>query len=132
MAGSYFTDLAVWQKSMDLSAEIYKIVKFLPREELYCLSDQMRRAVISIPSNIAEGNQRASLREYIHFLYIAKVSLGELVTQIMLCEQMKYIDEEKKDELVIKCSEVGRMQSGLINNLNSRLNTQTRQEGTKK
>ena len=132
MAGSYFTDLAVWQKSMDLSAEIYKIVKFLPREELYCLSDQMRRAVISIPSNIAEGNQRASLREYIHFLYIAKVSLGELVTQIMLCEQMKYIDEEKKDELVIKCSEVGRMLSGLINNLNSRLNTQTRQEGTKK
>ena len=122
MAVSYFTELLVWQKSMDLSEEIYKAVKLLPREELYGLSDQMRRAAISVPSNIAEGNQRASIREYTRFLYIAKGSLGELITQIMLCERMGYMKKDKMENLVERCFEIGRMLSGLINKLNSQLN----------
>ena len=122
MPVSYFMDLKVWQKSMDLSAEIYNIVRLLPREELYGLSDQMRRAVISIPSNIAEGNQRASLREYIRFLYIAKGSLAELITQIMLCERMGFMKIEKKEQLVEQCFEIGRMLCGLINKLNVQAN----------
>lgn len=117
MAVSYFTELTVWQKSMDLSADIYAAVKLLPREETYGLSDQMRRAVISIPSNIAEGNQRASKREYSQFLYIAKGSLAELITQIMLCERLGYMKKEKKEQLIEQCFEIGRMLSGLINKL---------------
>ena len=117
MAVSYFTELTVWQKSIDLSADIYAAVKLLPREETYGLSDQMRRAVISIPSNIAEGNQRASKREYSQFLYIAKGSLAELITQIMLCERLGYMKKEKKEQLIEQCFEIGRMLSGLINKL---------------
>ena len=122
MAFSYFTELKVWQKSMNLSVEIYDAVKLLPKEELYGLSDQMRRAVISIPSNIAEGNQRASIREYIRFLYIAKGSLAELITQIILCQRMGYLKKDKKEQLVEQCYEIGRMLSGLINKLNNQAN----------
>ena len=121
MAILYFTDLDVWQKSMDLSVEIFKTVKFLPKEELYGLSDQMRRAVISIPSNIAEGHQRESTKDYIRFLYISKGSLGELITQIMLCERLGFINTETKDSLVSKCYEIGKILSKMINGLNNRL-----------
>ena len=66
-----YKDLIVWQKAMDLSVEIYRLVKKLPKEELYCLSDQMRRSAISIPSNIAEGKSRTSQKEFSYFLSIA-------------------------------------------------------------
>ena len=85
-----YKDLMVWQKSMNLAVSIYQTAKLLPKEELYCLSDQMRRAVVSIPSNIAEGNQRKSTRDNIRFLNIARGSLGELEMQIMLCERLGY------------------------------------------
>ena len=117
MTINYYSDLKVWQKSMDLAIAVYNNVKFLPREELYGLSDQMRRAVVSIPSNIAEGHQRNSLREYIHFLYIAKGSLGELETQILLCENFGYFDIEIARQMKVLCTEVGRMLNGLIKNL---------------
>ena len=130
MAILYFTDLDVWQKSMDLSVEIFKTVKFLPKEELYGLSDQMRRAVISIPSNIAEGHQRGSTKDYIRFLYISKGSLGELITQIMLCERLGYIEEQKSHELINKCVEIQRMVSGLVNSLLLRLQKETQREKT--
>ena len=82
---SNYKELDVWKKSMEVAIKVYKLVKFLPSEEKFCLSDQMRRAVISIPSNIAEGNQRYSSREYKHFLTISKGSLAELETQLLLC-----------------------------------------------
>ena len=75
-----FQDLIVWQESMQLAKEIYKLVKLLPSEEQYALSDQMRRAAVSIPSNIAEGQARNSTKEFIQFLYIAKGSNAELLT----------------------------------------------------
>ena len=80
-----FEDMVVWQKGIDLVQLIYRFTKSFPKEELYALSDQMRRAAISIPSNIAEGQQRNSLNEYIHFLSIAKGSTGELYTQLIIC-----------------------------------------------
>ena len=86
MAVNNYKDLIVWQKSMSLAVKIYQIVKLLPKEELFVLSDQMRRAVVSIPSNISEGHQRNSSKEFKHFLSIAKGSLGELETQLLLCE----------------------------------------------
>ena len=68
-----YRDLMVWQKSMDLVDEIYALLKFLPKEESYALADQMRRAVVSIPSNIAEGYDRNTTKDYVHFLMIARV-----------------------------------------------------------
>ena len=78
-----YEDLIVWQKAMDLVAEVYRIVKALPGEELYALSDQMRRAAVSIPSNIAEGQERNTTKDFINHLYIAKGSKGELETQLL-------------------------------------------------
>ncbi len=112
-----YKDLSVWQKSMDLAVLIYQTVRLLPKEELYGLSDQMRRAVVSIPSNIAEGNQRKSTKDNIRFLNIARGSLGELETQIMLCERLGYLKQDKTELLLNLCAEIGRMLNGLINNL---------------
>jgi len=88
-----FKDLIVWQKAMDLVVEVYNLVKKLPKEEQFALSDQMRRAVISIPSNIAEGRGRYSIKEYTHFLSVAKGSNAELETQLLLCVKINYLKE---------------------------------------
>ena len=82
MAVTNYKGLIVWQKSMDLVVEIYKITKILPKYETYGLADQMRRAAISIPSNIAEGQGRNSSREFVHFLKISRGSCAELDTQL--------------------------------------------------
>ena len=79
MINSY-KELFVWQKAMDLVAEIYRIVKLLPKEETYGLSDQMRRAAVSVPSNIAEGQARNTTRDFINFLYMARGSNAERQT----------------------------------------------------
>ena len=117
MSVNYYTDLKVWQRSMDLAVTIYKNVKILPKEELYGLSDQMRRAVVSIPSKFAEGQQRNTLKEYIHFLYIAKGSLGELETQLLLCERLGYLCNEITDPIIGECKEIGKMLNSLIKRL---------------
>lgn len=121
MAAGYYSELKVWQKFMDLAVEIYQLVKLLPREELYGLSDQMRRAVVSIPSNIAEGHQRSATKDYIRFLFIAKGSLGELETQLLLCERLGYVNNEISGPIYSRCEEIGRMLSGLINSLQEKL-----------
>jgi four helix bundle protein len=82
-----FEDLIVWQKSMDLVEEVYRIAKLLPKDEMYGLSGQMKRAVVSIPSNIAEGQERSTSKDFVKFLYIAKVSKGELLTLLSLAGQ---------------------------------------------
>ena len=112
-----YRDLKVWQKSMDLTFMVYKLVKFLPREELYALSDQMRRAVVSIPSNIAEGRQRGTVNEYKHYLYVAKGSLSELETQLMICEGLGYLGKEQIEPAMSLCAEISRMLTTLIQNL---------------
>ena len=87
-----FKDLIVWQKAMVLVAEVYQLVKKLPQEEHFALSDQIRRAAISIPSNIAEGQGRNSTKEFIRFLAIAKGSKAELETQLLLCVRINYLN----------------------------------------
>jgi four helix bundle protein len=89
MALQSYKDFTVWQKAMDLTVEIYKLVKLLPKEETYALSDQMRRAVVSIPSNIAEGQSRNSDKEFANFLGIARGSNSELETQLQICIRLK-------------------------------------------
>ena len=116
-----YRDLNVWQKSMELARMVYGLVKYLPREELYALSDQMRRAVVSIPSNIAEGYYRNSTRDYIRFLSLAKGSLGEIETQLFLCENFGYLKNEQISPALTKCDETGKMLTALINNLQSKI-----------
>ena len=117
MASKNYQDLIVWQKSMDLAVSVYKTIRNLPKEELYSLSDQIRRAVVSIPSNIAEGQQRNSAKEFRHFLIISKGSLGELETQIMLCERLNYLDKSQSKAILEQCIEIGKMLNGLISSL---------------
>ena len=109
-----YKDLMVWQKAMDLVVEVYRIVQLLPKEETYGLSDQMRRAAISIPSNIAEGKMRNTRREYINFLYMARGSNAELQTQCLICARIQYIDEKELIKTLSLSNEVGRMINALI------------------
>lgn len=110
-------DLIVWQKSMDLLVEIYRIVKKLPREEIFVLSDQMRRAALSIPSNIAEGRSRSSEKDFLRFLFIARGSKAELETQLLACIRLDYLDEAEVEGALNLCSEVGRMLNAMISKL---------------
>ena len=112
-----YKELTFWKKSMDLAIEIYKLVKLLPKEEIYALSDQMRRAAVSIPSNIAEGQGRDSTREYIYFLNIARGSCFELETQLRICMNIGYLTEEKVIKSFNLIDEVGKMLTAIINKL---------------
>lgn len=107
-----FRDLIVWQKSMELVREVYQLSKGFPPDERYALTDQLRRAAVSIPSNIAEGNGRASNKDYAHFLAIARGSLYETLTQIQIAEDLGYIG--KHDNLDQLAVDVGRMLTSLL------------------
>ncbi|MFH0763878.1 MAG: four helix bundle protein [Candidatus Omnitrophota bacterium] len=104
-----FKDLIAWQKAYKLTLEIYKITKNFPREEQYGLSAQMRRAAVSVVSNIAEGYGRKGRAEYINFLSMAYASLSELETQLLLSKDLEYIKEENLKEPLILKDEVGGM-----------------------
>lgn len=114
-----YKDLVVWQRSMELVKEIYLLVRKLPKEETYALSDQMRRAAVSIPSNIAEGYGRKSKTEYIRFLDIARGSQYELETQIQICVMLGLLSEKDTEKAFALISEVGKMLNVLINKLQS-------------
>ena len=109
--------LIVWQKAMDLVEAAYRLIRLLPREEQLCLASQMRRAAVSIPSNIAEGNGRSSTREYIRFLNIARGSKQELETQLYLCIRLGYLQPEQIDSVMADAESVGKMLSALIRKL---------------
>ena len=117
MAVNDYRDLIVWQKSVDLAVLVINALKTLPKEELFALSNQIRRAVISIPSNIAEGHQRGSAKDYLHFIYIAKGSLAELETQILICERLGYMNKVQIEQINPLCSEIGKMLNTLRNKL---------------
>lgn len=104
-----YKDLIVWQKAVDLADAVYDVVKKLPKEETYALSDQMRRSAVSVPSNIAEGQGRASAEEFKRFLNIAKGSANELQTQLIICRRRGFISEEEFEKLDLLCDEVSKM-----------------------
>lgn len=114
-----YKELLVWKKSRLLVADIYDISKSFPKEELFCLTQQMRRAAISIPSNIAEGFGRGTNPQITNFLDIAQGSAFELETQIYLGYDLKYFDESRCKELLEKIDEIKKMIEGLQNSLNS-------------
>ena len=109
-----YSDLQVWQKSMDLVEKTYLLTKELPEEERFGLSSQMQRAAVSIPSNIAEGYSRASTKDYIKFLYIAKGSNSELFTQFLICERIGLLDENRLREAKSLSKEIEKMLSSII------------------
>ena len=112
-----YKDLHVWQRSMDLVVEIYRLVKKLPKEETYALSDQMHRAAISIPSNISEGYSRKSTSEYLNFLSIANGSRTELETQLLICKRIQYLSDTETEEAFALIDEIGKMLYRIMNNL---------------
>ncbi len=111
-------DLDVWKKSIELVASIYKITSSFPKEELYGLTSQIRRAAVSLPSNIAEGAARNHVNEFRQFLYIALGSASELETQLIISEMLGYISNEKSQELITDLNTVSKMIQGLIKSIN--------------
>ena len=120
MAVQNYQDLIVWQKAMELAEKVYIVTKKLPKEEIYSLTNQMRRAVVSIPSNIAEGHSRNSKKEFIQFLSIARGSKAELETQVLLCVKICYLCEADILEIMLLLQEIGKMLFALINKLRGR------------
>ena len=110
----YYMDLICWQKAMDLVTEIYRLTNQLPKEEVFGLASQLRRAAVSIHSNIAEGQGRLSKGEFRVFLGNARGSLSELETQIMIANNLDHIGKPEATRLLEMASEVGRILNGLI------------------
>jgi len=106
---------------MDLVAVLYDATESFPKRETYSLTDQMRRAAVSIPSNIAEGQAHYSNREFRHFLRHSRGSLAELETQVLIAQRRNYLTESQTSELLRRTHEVGRILSGLLNSLAERL-----------
>ena len=120
MPSKNYTDLMVWQKAMDLVEGVYQVTAGFPQEERYGLTSQVRRAAVSIPSNIAEGQGRGSPRDFSRFLSIAHGSLRELETQVEIAFRLQYLDVAAKSRLLVAAGEVGRMINGLLNSLEGR------------
>lgn len=112
-----YKDLTVWQRAYQLCLTVYNATKEFPKEERYGLISQIRRAAVSLPSNIAEGNGRKSRTEYIQFLYIAYGSICELETQILLAGDLNYAGKESLKTVMKDIGDVERMLKGLIKSL---------------
>lgn len=115
-----FRDLIVWQKAMDLTEIIYTIAGKFPPEERYALSSQIRRAAVSIPSNIAEGYGRRSTGDYLRFLQIALGSAYELETQLDLTSRFGWVDGDDVKEALELCTEIEKMLIALSGKLRNR------------
>ena len=116
---STFQELRVWQQAMDLAEEIYRTTTDFPKHELYGLVSQMRRAAVSVPSNIAEGKGRHSNPDFIRFLLLSRGSLLELHTQILIGGRLQYLTDEQSTELARRCENIGRGLNALINRFRS-------------
>lgn len=112
-----FKDLRVWQEAMKFAVEVYRVTTQFPRHELYGLSQQLRRAAVSIPSNIAEGKGHRSDREFGNYLLHARGSLLEVQTQVMIAKELQYISNEETLHLLERADAIGRSLNGLINSL---------------
>lgn len=112
-----YRDLQVWQKAMDLVVESYRLTKLLPRSEAYGLVNQIQRAAVSIPANIAEGHGRDHLGDYLRHLSVANGSLMELETDLLAAGRLSYLPEEELKRVLTLTAEVGRMLAGLSRKL---------------
>lgn len=121
MAATHFKELLVWQKSMELTLLIYDISDKFPQREIYGLTSQMRRSAVSIPSNIAEGQERNHPKEFIQFLGMASGSIAELETQLIIAFRRNYVAEGEYEKCASLISEVGKMLNGLIRSISKNM-----------
>ena len=123
--GSAFRDLLVWQRAIDLTTEIYRLTEEFPKSELYGLSSQVRRAAVSVPSNIAEGSGRGTKREFRQFLLMARGSLCEVHTQLIIAGNLGFAERGRLQCTESIANEVGRM----LNRLLQSMSVDTQQTG---
>ena len=119
MSSSY-RDLRVWQSSMKLVVAVYTVTQSFPKQELYGLVSQMRRAAVSIPSNIAEGKGRLTDRDRAHFFCQARGSLLEVETQVLIAQNLSYISDTAANALLVLSTETGRMLNSLLESIRPR------------
>jgi four helix bundle protein len=115
-----YKNLIAWQKAMDLVETVYKVTETFPKREVYGLTDQIRRAAVSIPSNIAEGQAHYSNREFTHYLRHSRGCLAEIETQMLIAMRLGYISESAAEKILKQLDELSRILSGLINSLQSK------------
>ena len=109
--------LDVWKKGIDFTVEIYRATEVFPKEEKFGLTSQLRRAAVSIPSNIAEGAARTSNKEFLHFLSIAQGSASEVATQLLIASRLGYIAKDEYRNFYLQVDDLGRMLTGLAKHL---------------
>jgi four helix bundle protein len=112
-----YKDLLVWQKSMNLVAEIYKVTEKYPKHEIYGITSQTRRSAVSIPSNIAEGRRRNGKKEFSYFLKVAYGSACELETHILIAEKLLYVGSEHSASVTFSVNEIIKMLGKMISSL---------------
>jgi four helix bundle protein len=117
MPARNFKDLIAWQKSMDLAVRVYGLTRKFPREEIYGLTSQVRRAVVSLSSNIAEGQGRGIGAEFAHHLRISYGSLQETESQLLLSERLTFAEHGEVDDICNDAAEVARLLNGLMNSI---------------
>ena len=115
--GRSYKDLVAWQKAMDLVTATYRSTAGFPKEEQFGFTSQLRRAAVSIPSNIAEGQGRLSEKEFRYFLGQARGSLMEVETQLQIAQNLGYLETTQTKELLKSCAEVGRILNGLLTSI---------------
>ena len=118
-----YSDLMVWQKAMDLVQMVYDESSKFPKEERFGLANQLRRAAVSVPSNIAEGHGRKTTRAYLNHLSIAFGSLMEIETQLRIADRLSYLADGRLPVLLDRTDEIGKMLSGLMRSLSDRADT---------
>jgi four helix bundle protein len=114
-------DLILWQKALDLAVAVHELSAAFPKSEIFGLVSRIRRAAVSIPSNIAEGSARRTTREFIAFLHIARGSMAEVETQLLLAQRIGYVSNERLAVLQVRLDEVGRIMNAVIAGLRRRL-----------
>ena len=112
-----YQELIAWQKAMDLVEDVYKVSRTFPREEIYGLTSQIRRAAVSVPSNIAEGQGRRTTLDFLRHLSIAYGSLREVETQILIAGRLRYLNSANSEQVMQRASEVGKLLNGLMSSL---------------
>ena len=117
----HYQQLVVWQKAMDLVVLCYEITKSFPNDERYGLTSQIRRAAVSVPANIAEGHSRFHTKEFLNYLSIARGSLAELETELMVAQRVGLLVQEQLAKVLTMTDEIGRMTTGLRQALEAKL-----------
>jgi len=112
-----YRDLRVWQIGIDVVGQVYEVTRRFPKSEVFGLTSQIQRAVVSVPSNVAEGHARGGTREFLHFITISLGSLAELETQLIIAHRLEYVDNETLGRVLLMCNDLGKMLRALQKSL---------------